>query len=100
MKNPYEILGISQNATKKEIITGKMIAMKKREFTLQEIQLAEIQLLNPSKRLVADFMYPAKIKAKRPKLIHVKTPPLSTKIEDIDIDALDSLKNKLYENEY
>ena len=49
MKNPYEILGISQNATKKEIITGKMIAMKKREFTLQEIQLAEIQLLNPSK---------------------------------------------------
>ena len=71
MNNPYQVLEVSQNATKKEIIKGKMIAMKKRKFSLQDIQLAEKQLLNPSKRLIADFMYPSRIKAKRPKAIKI-----------------------------
>ena len=92
MKNPYEVLGVSQNATKKEIINGGMVAMKQRIYTLQEIQLAQKQLLNPAKRLVADFMYPSKIKAKRPKLLSIDIKPVNISINDINENAFDSLK--------
>ncbi|MCB0536177.1 MAG: hypothetical protein KDE33_01495 [Bacteroidetes bacterium] len=92
MKNPYEVLGVTQDATKKEIIKGKMTAMKQRIYTLQEIQLAEKQLLNPAKRLVADFMYPSKIKAKRPKLLSIDIKPENISINDINDNAFDSLK--------
>lgn len=92
MKNPYEVLGVSQDATKKDIIKGKMTAMKQRVFSLQEIQLAEKQLLNPSKRLVADFMYSSKIKAKRPKLLKVDIKPSEVTLDDINENAFESLK--------
>jgi len=92
MNNPYQVLEVSQNATKKEIIKGKMIAMKKRKFSLQDIQLAEKQLLNPSKRLIADFMYPSRIKAKRPKAIKINVTLKDINIEDIPDDVFDSIK--------
>jgi hypothetical protein len=92
MKNPYHILDISQNANKQEIIRSKMLAMKKKKYSLQEIQLAEKQLLNPSKRLIADYMFPSKIKAKRPKLIKLTPEPESYELDDINEDAFDSLK--------
>jgi hypothetical protein len=92
MNNPYEVLEVSQNATKKEIIKGKMLAMKKRKFSLQDIQMAEKQLLNPSKRLIADFMYPSRIKAKRLKAVKINVTPKNINIEDIPVDAFDSIK--------
>ncbi len=92
MNNPYEVLEVSQNATKKEIIKGKMLAMKKRKFSLQDIQMAEKQLLNPSKRLIADFMYPSRIKAKRPKAVKINVAPKDINIEDIPVDVFDSIK--------
>jgi len=92
MQNPYEVLGISQNATKKEIIKGVMTAMKQRSYTLQKIQLAQKQLLNPAKRLVADFMFPSKIKAKRPKFLSINIKPENISINDINENAFDSLK--------
>jgi hypothetical protein len=92
MKNPYQVLEVSQNATKKEIIKGKMLAMKKRKFSLQDIQMAEKQLLNPSKRLIADFMYPSRIKAKRPKAVKINVTPKNINIEDISVDIFDSIK--------
>jgi len=92
MNNPYEVLEVSQNATKKEIIKGKMLAMKKRKFSLQDIQMAEKQLLNPSKRLIADFMYPSRIKAKRPKAVKINVTLKNINIEDIPVDVFDSIK--------
>ena len=65
MINPYTILGVSQDAEKAEIMKAQMLAMKKKEFPLQEIAIAAKQLLDPAKRLAADFMFPAKIKVKR-----------------------------------
>ncbi len=65
MTNPYTILGVSQDADKAEIMKAQMLAMKKKEFPLQEIAMAAKQLLDPAKRLAADFMFPAKIKVKR-----------------------------------
>ena len=43
MKNPYTILGVNQDADKAEIMKAKMFAMKKKEFPLQEIAVAEKQ---------------------------------------------------------
>ena len=92
MNNPYEVLEVSQNANKKEIIKGKIIAMKKRKYSLQDIQMAEKQLLNPSKRLIADFMYPSRIKAKRPKAIKINVTPRDINIKNIPEDIFDSIK--------
>jgi hypothetical protein len=92
MNNPYEVLEVSQNANKKEIIKGKMIAMKKRKYSLQDIQMAEKQLLNPSKRLIADFMYPSRIKAKRPRAIKINVTPKDINIKNIPEDIFDSIK--------
>ena len=65
MKNPYLILGVKQDATKSEIMKAQMLAMKNKTYSLQEIQVATKQLLNPAKRLAADFMLSSKIKARR-----------------------------------
>ena len=67
MKNPYEVLKLNQNATKQEIAKALIFAqkdnMKSKQFTPQELMLAQKQLLAPAKRLAADFMFPAKFKA-------------------------------------
>ncbi|GAA3984684.1 hypothetical protein [Hymenobacter antarcticus] len=71
MKNPYEILGVSQDATGTEIILGLKKAqvenLKTKRYQLAELQAAQRQLQSPAKRLVADFLYPSRPKAKRPK---------------------------------
>lgn len=89
MKNPYEILEISQNADSKEITQGRLKAMVARKHTNQEIAIAAQQLMMPAKRLVADFLFPSKIKAKRPKLL--KSNLIIEDIDDIDENALNSL---------
>lgn len=92
MSNPYQILKVSQDADKKEIMRAQIIAMKEKKFPLQEIATAARQLLDPAKRLAADFMFPAKIKAKRPQKIFVELPEVTLKLDDIDDNAFDSLK--------
>jgi hypothetical protein len=71
MKNPYEILGVSQDATGPEIIMGLKKAqlenLKTKRYQLADLQAAQRQLQSPAKRLAADFLYPARPKAKRPK---------------------------------
>lgn len=55
---------------------------------------ARNQLMNPSKRLVADFLFPSKFKSKRPKLLDVSRLEVNEHIDcnDFNEDALDSLK--------
>ena len=92
MTNPYTILGVSQDAEKPEIMKAQMFAMKKKEFPLQEIAVAAKQLLDPAKRLAADFMFPSKIKAKRIQKVTVEFPIEKINLSDIDENAFDSLK--------
>lgn len=92
MSNPYEILKVTQDADKKEIMKAQMLAMKERRYSLQEIQIAVRQLLDPAKRLAADFMFPSKIKAKRPQNISVDVPVDTIDLNDIDENTFDSLK--------
>ena len=92
MSNPYEILKVTQDANKKEIMKAQMLAMKERRYSLQEIQIAVRQLLDPAKRLAADFMFPSKIKAKRPQKISIDVPVDKIDLNDIDENTFDSLK--------
>lgn len=92
MSNPYQILNVSQDADKKEIMKAQMLAMKEKKYSLQEIALAAKQLLDSAKRLAADFMFPSKIKAKRPQKLSVEVPEEKITLNDIDENAFDSLK--------
>lgn len=94
MENPYVVLGLEnqQNATKNEIKIAQMKAMQKKKFPLTEIANAARQLLDPGKRLAADFMYPAKIKAKRPHKIEIDAQISKLDINSINENAFDSLK--------
>lgn len=92
MKNPYTILGVSQDADKSEILKAQMLAMKKKDFSLQEIAVAVKQLLDPAKRLAADFMFPAKFKAKRIQPIVSSLTYIEINIENLDENVFDSLK--------
>ena len=91
MKNPYKILGVPQNADKKEIHKAQMLAMRRKEHSLQEISAAARQLLDPAKRLATDFMFPVKIKAKRITKIEVKLKPQVLDLKNIDENSFDSL---------
>ena len=90
MKNPYEVLGVSQNATKSEILKARTTAMKNRIFRLPDIHMAEKQLLNPIQRLAADFIYPTRIKASRILWIQSECDE-TTDIQSIDENIFNSL---------
>lgn len=92
MKNPYNILNVSQDADRNDIKKAQMIAMKEKKFSLPEIHAASRQLLDPAKRLAADFMFPAKIKAKRPQKIIIDFVVSDIDIQNIDKNSFDSLK--------
>jgi hypothetical protein len=92
MTNPYTILRVNQDADKAEIMKAQMFAMKKKEFPLQEIAVAAKQLLDPAKRLAADFMLPAKIKAKRIQPIQSTLTYKEINTDTLNENAFDSLK--------
>lgn len=92
MKNPYTILEVSQDADKTEIMKAQMFAMKKKQFPLQEIAVAAKQLLDPAKRLAADFMFPAKIKAKRIQSIQNTLSYREINVNALNENAFDSIK--------
>lgn len=92
MSNPYQTLNVNQDAARSEIMKAQMLAMKEKKYSLQEIQIAVRQLLDPAKRLAADFMFPSKIKAKRPQKISIDIPLEKIDLNDIDENFFDSLK--------
>ena len=92
MTNPYTILEVSQDADKAEIMKAQMFAMKKKEFPLQEIAIAAKQLLDPAKRLAADFMFPAKIKTKRIQPIQSTMIHKEINVNALNENAFNSLK--------
>jgi hypothetical protein len=92
MKNPYSILGISQDAEKAEIMKAQMMAMKDKKYSLQEIQIATKQLLDPAKRLAADFMFPTRIKARRIQIIQTTLEYQDINVNALNEDSFDSIK--------
>lgn len=92
MKNPYTILEVSQDADKAEIMKSQMFAMKKKEYPLQEIAIAAKQLLDPAKRLAADFMFPSQIRVKRIQTVQSSLSYKEINIKTLNENAFDSLK--------
>lgn len=58
MKNPYEILEVSQDATNAQILRAMATAMKKKLYSNTDIAQARAQLSKPATRLAADFTFP------------------------------------------
>ncbi|MCT7952230.1 J domain-containing protein [Ancylothrix sp. C2] len=56
--NPYDILGVSPAASKAEITKAMGLAMKRKEYPLQEIAAAQKSLLDSQKRIIADYLRP------------------------------------------
>ncbi len=56
--NPYDVLGVSQDATSAEITKAFALAMKKRQYPLDVIAQARSILTNQRERLIADCLKP------------------------------------------
>jgi len=56
--NPYDVLGVSQAASKAEIVKAKAVAMKRKQYSLDIIAKAEKSLLKQEERIIADYLRP------------------------------------------
>ena len=58
MKNPYEILEVPQDANNAQILRAMTLAMRKKQYSNNDIAQARSQLSKPATRLAADFTFP------------------------------------------
>ena len=54
--NPYRILNIDNNASKREIVRAAAQALRERRFSIREVAVAQKQLLDPTSKYVHDFI--------------------------------------------
>jgi len=86
MLNPYEVLGVDQNAPMQDIVRAMAMAMAKRRASPKDIAAAKVQLSTPDKRLASDFTFPILEK------IGTVTPIPVGEAEDLDISSFDPNK--------
>jgi hypothetical protein len=86
MNNPYEVLGVDQNAPMKDIVRAMALAMTKRKYSPKEIAAAKVQLSTPDKRLASDFTFPI-----LDKIGTINPIPVSA-TEDLDVSSFDPNK--------
>ena len=91
MKNPYTILGLSQDATNKVIMRAVATAMRNRIYSTREIAEARAILSKPASRLAADFTFPIFPKRKNIAPIEPTLKSTGLTIEQLDADKYDSL---------
>ncbi len=56
--NPYDILGVSQAASKAEITKAVAVAMKRKQYPVHVIAKAQKSLLKSEERIIADYLRP------------------------------------------
>jgi len=56
--NPYDILNVSQSASKAEITKAVSTAMKRKEHSVDMIAKAQKSLMKPEERIIADYLRP------------------------------------------
>lgn len=89
MKNPYIVLGISQDASKVDIVKAQVKALRLKKFNPKEIASAQMELRNPARRLAVDFTFPVSENKNE-----FDTISSSIKSNDIDINKLNADKYK------
>lgn len=57
-ENPYNILGVDRSASKGDIVKSVPLAMKQKRYPIKVIASTQKILLDPEKRLIADYLYP------------------------------------------
>ncbi|MBD2251433.1 molecular chaperone DnaJ [Nostoc parmelioides] len=57
-QNPYDILGVSQAASKAEITKAVAVAMKRKQYPVDVIAKAQKSLMKPEERIIADYLRP------------------------------------------
>lgn len=57
-QNPYDILGVSQAASKAEITKAVALAMKRKQYPVDVIAKAQKSLMKPEERIIADYLRP------------------------------------------
>jgi hypothetical protein len=56
--NPYDILGLSQTASKAEITKAVALAMKRKQYPVDIIAKAQKSLMKAEERIIADYLHP------------------------------------------
>ncbi|WP_254445207.1 molecular chaperone DnaJ [Anabaena sp. UHCC 0204] len=56
--NPYDILGVSQAASKAEITKAVALAMKRKQYPVDVIAKAQKSLMKSEERIIADYLRP------------------------------------------
>lgn len=57
-RNPYDILGISQAASKAEISKAMATAMRQKQYPVEVIAKAQKSLMKAEERIIADYLRP------------------------------------------
>lgn len=91
MKNPYLVLGVSQDASNQDIIRAVAVAMRKRKYSTREIAEARNILSKPSSRLAADFTFPIFSKRKKISGIEATLKPTGLTVDKLNTNKYDSL---------
>lgn len=86
MTNPYEVLGVDQNAPMNEIVRAMAFAMAKHKYPANVIAAARVQLSTPDKRLASDFTFPIL------ETIGTVEPIPLNESEDLDVSSFDPNK--------
>lgn len=73
--NPYDILGVSQAASKAEITKAVAVAMKRKQYPVDVIAKAQRSLMKSEERIIADYLRPILPTIKRFK--HTDLSPLN-----------------------
>ena len=58
MENPYDILEVSQAASKAEIAKAVAVAMKRKQYPVDVIAKAQRSLMKSEERIIADYLRP------------------------------------------
>ena len=90
MKNPYEVLGISQDLPINKIAPAMAMAMAKKKGTPQEIQIAKQQLSSPERRLAADFTFLSGNDSESVNCISLPNVDETLDVENYDVNKYDS----------
>lgn len=85
MKNPYEILEVPQDANNAQILRAMTLAMRKKQYSNNDIAQARSQLSKPATRLAADFTFPI-----FDPYDDLEPLPAKVNLEIIDINTIDA----------
>ncbi len=98
--DPYEVLGVNPGASNAEIGAAMARAMKARQFDARVIAEAQRTLLDPDRRLLADFMRPVLPEVHRWKRVDLSGLERDDTGEALtELPALDGLEDAIRELE-